>query len=98
MLFVVILKDKLNQSDIRENLLQAHIEWLEEHKEIIPVGGSLRHELEQNPIGGLWIAEASSKPQLEKTMQTDPFFTAGLRESYDILHWSKANAERQVLI
>lgn len=98
MLFVVIFKDKLNRSDVRENLLQAHIEWLEEHRAIIPIGGSLRHEPEQNPIGGLWIAEAASKQELEKLVHTDPFFTAGLRESYDILHWSKANEGRKVSI
>ncbi len=98
MLFAVIFKDKLNQVELRARFLQAHIQWLEAHKEIVPIGGSLRHEPGQAPIGGLWIAEANSKQQLDELIQTDPFFTAGLRQSYEVLYWSKANEERKALI
>jgi len=31
-------------------------------------------------------------------LKTDPFYTSGLRQSYEILHWSKANDDRKVLI
>lgn len=98
MLFVVIFTDKTNHGDVRAANLQAHIEWLEYHQDTIPVGGSLRERLGEIPKGGLWIAEAESKAQLEELLKTDPFYIAGLRESYEILHWSKANAERKVLI
>jgi hypothetical protein len=30
-------------------------------------------------------------------MQTDPFWTCGLRESVEVLHWSKA-LDQQVLV
>ncbi len=98
MLFAVIFTDKPDQAALRASLLAAHIEWLEHHKDLIPIGGSLRTELGQTPKGGLWIAEAESKEILEKLISTDPFYTAGLRASFEILHWSKANAERKVLI
>ena len=98
MLFAVIFNDKSNCGDIRSQNLQAHIEWLEKNKAVIPIGGSLRRELGETPKGGLWIAEAESKAELDALLKTDPFFTAGLRDSYEILHWSKANAERKVLI
>ncbi len=98
MLFAVIFIDKAAHGDVRSANLQAHIEWLEENKAVIPVGGSLRHEPDETPKGGLWIAEAESKLQLEELLKTDPFYVAGLRQSYEILHWSKANAARKVLI
>ncbi|MCZ8112563.1 MAG: YciI family protein [Betaproteobacteria bacterium] len=98
MLFAIIFTDKLGHGAVRAANLQAHIEWLEQNKELIPVGGSLRHEPGETPIGGLWIAEADSKDQLEELIRTDPFFIAGLRESYEILHWSKANAQRKALV
>jgi uncharacterized protein YciI len=98
MLFAITFTDKLGYGEIRAAKLQAHIEWLEKNREVVPVGGSLRHELGETPIGGLWIAEAESKAQLEELIKTDPFFIAGLREGYKILHWSKANALRKVLI
>ena len=98
MLFVVIFTDKPEQSELRAAQLQAHIDWLEQNQDVIPIGGSLRHELSQTPKGGLWIAQAESKTQLEALIQTDPFFIAGLRQSYEIFHWSKANEMRKVCL
>ncbi len=98
MLFAIIFTDKFGYAEVRAVNLQAHIDWLEKNKELVPVGGSLRHEVGETPIGGLWIAEAETKAQLETLIRTDPFYIAGLRESYDILHWSKANAHRKALI
>ena len=98
MLFAVLFTDKRGLGDVRAQHLQAHIEWLELNKDVLPVGGSLRQELGQVPKGGLWIAEASSKIQLDELLKTDPFYIAGLRQSYEILHWSKANEERKEMI
>jgi uncharacterized protein YciI len=98
MLFALIFNDKPDQTELRNTMLRAHIDWLEEQKEIIPIGGSLRREPGQTPVGGLWIAEAESKEELEKCLKTDPFYTSGLRQSYEIFYWSKANDERKVVI
>ena len=98
MLFAVLFTDKPGLGDVRVQHLQTHIEWLELNKDVLPVGGSLRQELGQVPKGGLWIAEASSKIQLDELLKTDPFYIAGLRQSYEILHWSKANEERKEMI
>ena len=98
MLFAVLFTDKPGLGDVRAQHLQAHIEWLELNKDVSPVAGSLRQELGQVPKGGLWIAEASSKIQLDELLKTDPFYIAGLRQSYEILHWSKANEERKEMI
>jgi uncharacterized protein YciI len=98
MLFVVLLTDKPEHAPVRADHLQAHIDWLERHKDVIQVGGSLRREPSETPKGGLWIAQADAKQIIEELLQTDPFYLAGLRQSYEILHWSKANSQRQVLI
>ena len=98
MLFAVIFTDQSSAGEIRSAHLQAHIDWLEKNKAVIFVGGSLRTDPDETPLGGLWIAEAASKCQIEDLIKTDPFFIAGLRERYEILHWSKANPERKVPI
>jgi hypothetical protein len=98
MLFAVILTDLPGKTDVRDRYLSEHIAWLEANKDVIPIGGSLRQELGQVPQGGLWIAHADSKNQLEQILKTDPFYLHGLRQSYQILHWSKANEERRVLL
>jgi uncharacterized protein YciI len=73
MLFAVLFTDKPDHGHLRAANLQAHIDWLERNRDVIPVGGSLRHEPSQTPKGGLWIAQADSKQQLEALLQTDPF-------------------------
>jgi uncharacterized protein YciI len=98
MLFVVLLTDQPDHAQVRADHLQAHIDWLERHKDVIQVGGSLRREPSETPKGGLWIAQADSKQIIDALLQTDPFYLAGLRQSYEILYWSKANSARQVLI
>lgn len=98
MLFAVIFTDKPGFGAVRAAHLQAHIEWLERHRDVIKVGGSLRHAPGEVPKGGLWIAEAPSKEVLEALIATDPFFTAGLRQGWEVLHWGKANEQRKELI
>lgn len=97
MLFAIIFDDVPGKGEVRAQNLQAHLDWLENNKDVIPVGGSLRRELSEVPKGGLWIAEAESKAELDALLKTDPFYTAGLRLGYEILHWSKANAARKVI-
>ncbi|MEJ7138241.1 YciI family protein [Amphibiibacter pelophylacis] len=97
-LFVIVFTDRPGQGALRAQHLTAHIAWLEDQRKIVPVGGSLRRELGETPVGGLWLARADSKETLDALIRTDPFYLAGLRQGWEIFHWSKANAERLELI
>ena len=97
MLFVVLFTDRVGQSDLRAQHLQAHIDWVAAHADMVRVAGSLRIEPGEVPKGGLWIVEAPSKQDVNELMQSDPFWTCGLRQSVEVLHWSKA-LDRQVLV
>ena len=90
MLFAVIVTDKPDCGDIRAAPLPAHIAWLEAHKDIIPVGGSAP----RRPLARRGRLQSPDRGPA----QSDPFFTASLRQHYEILHWSKANDARKVLI
>ena len=96
MLFVVRFVDKPECLAIRKQVLSAHIEWLEMNQALILVAGSLRPEPDAAPVGALWVVEAESKSQIESLFQSDPFWVQGLRQSYEILHWSKAFPGRSV--
>ncbi|WMW79072.1 YciI family protein [Undibacterium cyanobacteriorum] len=98
MLFVIRFHDKPETQEIRKALLPSHLAWLDQHKESILVGGSLRVSPEQSPVGGLWIAQAQCKEELMALIESDPFWIADLRLSVEILHWSKAFDDRQVLV
>ncbi|MEY4912156.1 MAG: hypothetical protein RL761_1819 [Pseudomonadota bacterium] len=98
MLFAVIFRDKSNSAELRKSHLNAHIAWLDLHQSVIRIGGSLRSELDQTPVGGLWIVEADSKKTILDLIETDPFWIAGLRHSVEVFHWSKAFEERKSLV
>ena len=90
MLFAVIFTDKPGQGALRTANLEAHIRWVADHRDMVLVAGSLRVEPGDVPKGGLWIVEAPSKAAVLELMQSDPFYTCGLRQGVEVLHWSKA--------
>lgn len=49
------------------------------------------------PRGGLWVVEAPSKEAVLALVQSDPFYTCGLRQDVEVLHWSKA-LQKKVLV
>ena len=97
MLFAVIFTDKPGHGALRAQHLEAHIRWVAAHGDHILVAGSLRTEPGLVPKGGLWIVEAPSKAFVMELMQSDPFYTCGLRQDVEVLHWSKA-LETKVLV
>jgi uncharacterized protein len=98
MLFAVRFHDRIERADVRREHLQAHIDWLDEHKDVVLVGGSLRNESGAHPVGALWLVEAADKISVEALIQSDPFFIHGLRERHEIFLWSKAFPERRVSV
>lgn len=97
MLFAVLFTDKPDQTALRSENLDAHVRWVSEHRDTVLVAGSLRVETGVVPKGGLWIVEAPSKAAVLELMQSDPFYTCGLRQGVEVLHWNKALPE-QVLV
>jgi uncharacterized protein YciI len=96
MLYVVRFYDRTDRLTVRDQFLRAHVAWLDEHREQVLIGGSLRDAPGIPPVGGLWLVEAQSKAAVEELMKTDPFWVNGLRERYEIFFWSKAFPERKV--
>ena len=97
MLFAVLFTDKPDHGRLRAANLEAHVRWVAEHKEAVLVAGSLRIDLDAVPKGGLWIVEAPSKKAVLNLMESDPFYTCGLREGVEVLLWCKA-LEGKVLV
>jgi uncharacterized protein YciI len=94
MLYAVRFHDKPDRAAVRQQQLQAHVDWLARHRDVVLVGGSLRRQAGENPVGGLWLVEAQSKAQIEQLFESDPFWIHGLRERCEILLWSKALPEK----
>ncbi len=94
MLFVVRFTDKPGTGLIREQNLQAHINWLDERRNSILVAGSLREKPDSNPVGAFWVVEAEDKKTVHEIYQADPFWTSGMREKVEVYHWAKAFDEK----
>ena len=97
MLFAVLFTDKPGHGALRAEQLDAHVQWVAQHQDTVLVAGSLRVEPGDVPRGGLWIVEAPSMEAVLALMQTDPFWTCGLRQGVEVLHWRKA-LDKQVLV
>lgn len=97
MLFAVLFTDQPGQGALRAQNLEAHVQWVADHQDAVLVAGSLRTEPQAVPKGGLWIVEAPSRKAVLDLMKSDPFYTCGLRQSVEVLHWSKA-LDRKVLV
>ena len=98
MLFVIRFIDRADCREIRERYLDAHLAWLGHRRQSILVAGSLRETPDSVPLGGLWVVEAESKNAARELFQTDPFWVHGMRESVEILHWSKAFPDERQLV
>lgn len=97
MLFAVRFHDKPERLHVRRRWLNAHLEWLRVHSDVILVGGSLRPDPESDAIGALWVVQCDSKSVIEDLLRTDPFWLHGLREKYEIHSWHKAFAEQTAI-
>ncbi len=89
-LFAVRFHDKPGAGALRQQLLQAHLEWVAAQRSMLRVAGSLRTSPDATPVGALWVVRAPDKAAVEALIATDPFTTGGLRAGWDIFHWSKA--------
>ncbi|WP_454736659.1 YciI family protein [Cupriavidus necator] len=90
LLFAVRFHDKPEQLLLRSTYLQAHIDWLRQHRESILIAGSLRDAPDAGAVGGLWIVRASNRSEIESLIQSDPFWIHGLRERVEIHSWHRA--------
>jgi len=97
MLFAVIFTDKPGHGALRAEHLDAHVAWVAKHQDTVLIAGSLRVEPESVPKGGLWVVVADSKQAVLELMKSDPFYTCGLRQDIEVLHWRKA-LDRKVLV
>lgn len=89
-LFAIRFHDKPGAGGLRQQLLQAHLEWVAAQGDALRVAGSLRESPEATPVGALWVVRAPDKAAVEAMIATDPFTTGGLRAGWDIFYWSKA--------
>jgi uncharacterized protein YciI len=99
MRWVAIFEDKPGALHIRETQAKAHFDYLAARRDKIRLAGGLRDEAGQPPNGGLWILDnIAGREEAVRLCEEDPFFTAGLRQSYTLHAWGYAPCYADVVV
>lgn len=88
-LFAVFFEDdRQNAAAIRKEYLGRHFTFLGENAASIRTAGPLSREGDTF-AGGLWLVEAENSEDVDRLVKEDPFWSAGLRKSVQILAWNR---------
>lgn len=98
MLFVILFEDEpSNAAVIRRSHLSGHLDFLQASGCFIRAAGPLRQP-DGTAAGGLWLVEARDRQEVERLVAEDPFWTAGLRRSVQVLVWDQVFADGVCLL
>jgi len=97
MRYVVIFEESPEMVQVRRTREPAHLEFLEKHRDEIPMAGGLRDEHGGPYVGGLWVFDVKSRSRAVELIESDPYYVACPRK-YRLLAWGKALPHLQVLM
>ncbi len=85
MLYIVYQVDKQDGNEaIRAATRPAHFAYLEEHKDILVLGGAMLADDDSTRIGSVLIINVPSREEAERFSANEPFRQAGLFERVEI--------------
>ncbi|HYG86354.1 MAG TPA: YciI family protein [Azospirillum sp.] len=89
MLFMFHCIDKAGSADVRAANRNAHLDYLEAHKDRILVAGPLLGDDGSSMVGSLLIIECADKAAAQAFADNDPYAKAGLFQSVEIRAWRR---------
>lgn len=98
MLYNLHLTDDPSVSkQIRADLLQEHLAYIEAHMHLILVGGALLDEDGSTRVGSAFLLNVKDLAEAERFSQNEPYRRAGLYQSISIIRmrraqWAPGNA------
>lgn len=84
MLYIIYQIDKPNCGEIRAAQRQAHFKYLDDHEDILVLGGAMLAEDGSTRIGSVLIINVPSREEAERFSANEPFRKAGLFERVEI--------------
>jgi uncharacterized protein len=78
MLYIIYQIDKPDAGSIRAEQRPAHFAYLDEHRDILVLGGALLAEDGMTRQGSVLIVNVRSRQEAERFSANEPFRTAGL--------------------
>lgn len=84
MLYIIYQVDKPGGEAVRAANREAHFAYLDEHKDILVLGGAMLAEDGVKRTGSVLILNVRSKEEAERFSVNEPFRKAGLFERVEI--------------
>jgi len=99
MLYVMVNEDRPDGRAIRDATREAHLAYLERHKNIVVLAGATLAEDGKTRTGSVFIVNVTSREAAEKFSAEEPFRKAGLFQTVKITRmrrgqWHPQNAPR----
>jgi uncharacterized protein YciI len=99
MLYIIYQLDKPNSAEIRAAQRQAHLRYLDEHKDILVLGGAMLADDGTTRLGSVLIINVPNSQEAERFSANEPFRQAGLFARVEITRmrrgqWNPAAAPR----
>lgn len=93
LLYVVTMEDEPKNADARPKHQDAHRAYLEGILGKLRSAGPLTDPKTGGAAGALWMIEASGPDEVQKLLEADPFYKAGLRKNIRIAAWKQVFAD-----
>lgn len=89
MLYVVTMEDEPKNADARPKYQNEHRAYLETILGKLRSAGPLTDARTGSAAGALWMIEAANADEVQKLLEADPFYKAGLRKNVRIVAWKQ---------
>ncbi|MBN8964538.1 MAG: hypothetical protein J0H89_03970 [Rhizobiales bacterium] len=102
MLYIIYQEDGENGPTIRAATREKHFAYLEEHKDILVLGGGLLSDEGDKLLGSCLIVNVPSREEADRFSLNEPFRKAGAFKSVKVTRmrrgqWNPAAAPKTVL-
>lgn len=96
--YVIQTRDKPDRAHLRAEVREAHLAYLDSHKDKLLAGGAVINDDGTGGHGGVIIIDTDDREEAEKFLAEDPFTKAGLFESVTVTRWRKVFFNRERLM
>ena len=96
--YIIETFDKPGHQQVRQAHRAAHLEFLDQHKELLLACGAKLDDAGKDLGGGLYVVALDSREQAQRFIEADPFHAAGLFERLTLTRWRKAYVAGQCFL
>ena len=90
--FILLCRDNQEANSLRQDLLDAHLDFVANHIDRYLVAGPLRPSTAQEDAfcGSLFVVYAEDEQELLEFMSEDPYYASGMYEQVEIFRFHAA--------